>query len=299
MRFVVGNPEPLNHFITMSNIQDKQTTPSRYINVLIDDWFKRIFGDESRPRLLQLFLQEIIPERKIISLTYAPQEHTNQLDKKKSVRVDVECTDDQNRRFIVEMQLAPQHFFYERAIFNSTFGIQHQIKEGETSYFFPTVYFIGITGFPIHEGSDRVRYHYKLREEQSGELMSDQIQYIFLELPNSESRAMKEDSTILENFCYSLYKLPELTHQPEEFRDEIFRLLFESTELSTFAPEDRIKYLNDMTTERDIHNQIEYARDNGAQLEKERIVKQLVKEGVNPEILAKVSGLSKEQILAL
>ena len=291
----------------MSNESNKQQEPIRYINVLIDDWFKRIFGDESRPRLLQLFLQEIIPDRKIVSLTYAPQEHTNQQDKKKSVRVDVECTDDQNRRFIVEMQLAPQHFFYERAIFNSTFGIQHQIKEGETSYFFPTVYFIGITGFPIHEGSDRVRYHYKLREEQSGELMSDQIQYIFLELPNSESRAMKEDSTILENFCYSLYKLPKLTHQPEEFRDEIFRLLFEYADFSTFAPDDKIKYINDMTTVRDIHNQIEYAHDKGYEkgVEKERekhreeilqIAKSLRASGMLVEEVARHTGLSPEDI---
>lgn len=278
--------------------------PVRYINVLLDDWFKRIFGDESRSRLLLLALQEIIPGRKIESLRYAPQEHTNPHKHKKSIRVDVECTDDQGRRFVVEMQLAPQHDFYERAIYNSTFGIQKQIPEGAKAYFFPTVYFIGIMNFSLHDHADRVRYHYKLREEQSGELMSDQLQYIFLELPNSVARARKKESTILENFCYLLYKLPELDGLPEGIEpNELFNLLLESTDFSTFAPEEKIKYLNDMTTERDLHNQIVYARDKGVEQGIEQgvtqVAQQMLKMGMGADVISEATGLSKEQIASL
>ena len=46
-------------------------TPIRYASVLLDYWFKRTFGMEGRQRLLMLFLQEVIPEHKIASLTYA------------------------------------------------------------------------------------------------------------------------------------------------------------------------------------------------------------------------------------
>lgn len=49
----------------------------RYANILLDDWFKRAFGSENRKRLLQLLLQELIPERKINQLKYVPQEYTN------------------------------------------------------------------------------------------------------------------------------------------------------------------------------------------------------------------------------
>jgi len=40
-------------------------------------------------------------------------------------------------------------------------------------------------------------------------------------------------------------------------------LLFSSADLHNFAPEDKIKYHNDMTTERDIQNQIDFAMDKG------------------------------------
>ena len=44
---------------------------------------------------------------------------------------------------------------------------------------------------------------------------------------------------------------------------EIFELLFSSAEIAKFAPEEKIKYENDMTTERDIRNQIAYGREKG------------------------------------
>ena len=122
-------------------------TPIRYASVLLDYWFKRTFGMEGRQRLLMLFLQEVIPEHKIASLTYAPQEHENPHPDRKGIRVDVECTDEDGTRFVVEMQLARQKHFYERALFNSTFAIQEQMEVGRDTYDFPAVYFIGLMDF--------------------------------------------------------------------------------------------------------------------------------------------------------
>lgn len=44
---------------------------------------------------------------------------------------------------------------------------------------------------------------------------------------------------------------------------EIFELLFNSAEIAKFTPEEKIKYEYDMTTERDIRNQIAYGREEG------------------------------------
>ena len=60
-----------------------------YADVLMDRWFKRTFGWAPAKRLLQLFLQELIPERKIVDLSYGPQEHVNPVDEGKDVRMDV------------------------------------------------------------------------------------------------------------------------------------------------------------------------------------------------------------------
>ena len=92
-------------------------------------------------------------------------------------------------------------------------------------------------------------------------------------------------------------------------------LLFSSADLSNFAPEEKIKYLSDMTTERDIRNQIAYAKDKGIEQGRQEGIEQGIEQGVaqrNAEIakamLAKgfdvatvqeLTGLSAEEIAAL
>ena len=271
----------------------------RYANVLLDYWFKRTFGDESRKRLLLLFLREIIPEREILDLTYAPQEHMSPFESMRSVRVDVECTDQAGRRFVVEMQLSRQDGFYERALFNTTFAIKEQMRVGEDSYMFPEVYFIGVMKFSFHAGSGRVRYSYTLREEESGEIMTDRVKFIFLELPNSEGAWDRPEATVLDKFCYALYKLPELEGRPAGLEAEIFRILFESAEIATFTPQERTKYIYDMTTERDIRNQLAYARKEGREegREEERLMtaRKLAELGVDPAIIEKATGVIIEK----
>ena len=76
-----------------------------------------------------------------------------------------------------------------------------------------------------------------------------------------------------------------------------------SADIANFAPEDKIKYLNDMTTERDIHNQIEYARkegiEKGREEERSSIAAKLKTQGFPIDAIAEATGLSKEQLEAL
>ena len=275
--------------------------PRVFADVMLDDWFKRTFeeyGDAKR--LMQLFIEAMIPERKIVSLDYAPQESTNQNPGKKSIRVDVECYDDAGRRFVVEVQRAEQSSFYDRAVFNSTFAIQRQLRRGEKDYQFPQVYFIGIMRFSLHEGDARFLYRYALTEETTGEVMTDDLHYIFFEIP--KCRGGKEAS-FLEKVGYALYNLRLMKERPSGFEGELFDLLFSSAEISKFTAEEKIKYENDMTTERDIQNQIAFARSKGIEQgvaqEKAAIAKAMLADGIAIDLIAKYSGLSVEEVKAL
>jgi hypothetical protein len=73
--------------------------------------------------------------------------------------------------------------------------------------------------------------------------------------------------------------------------------LFSSADLHNFAEEDKIKYQNDMTTERDIQNQIDFAMDKGFEKgiekgiekgraeERAKIIKALKEQGVAEEVI--------------
>ena len=82
-----------------------------------------------------------------------------------------------------------------------------------------------------------------------------------------------------------------------------FKLLFESAELSKFTAEEKVKYEQDMTTERDRRNQIAYAREEGrkegAREERFRLAKALLANGVKMEVIVASTGLSEEEIGAL
>lgn len=270
----------------------------RYANILLDYWFKRTFGEESRKRILELFLKELIPERKIVTLKYEPQEHINPWPGKKDIRVDVECTDSDGTRFVVEMQLAEQEFFYERALFNSSFAIQEQVVKGQDEYDFPTIYFIGITDFSIHMDTTQVLYRYRLREDHSNEVMTERVQYIFLELPNCKDEP-RRDAPVVDKICWALHNMPSFEDRPGVLEEEIFRLLFESAEIATFTPEEKIKYEHDMTTERDIRNQIRFAEKTGAKQKAIEIARQMLAERIPIETIARCTGLSAEEISAL
>lgn len=272
-----------------------------YADVLMDRWFKRTFGWAPAKRLMTLFLTELIPERKIIDLNFGPQEHVNPIDEGKDARVDVECTDQDGSRFVVEMQLARQADFFNRAVFNSTFAIQSQLSRGSKAFLFPPVYFIGIMDFSFHEG-DQVLYRYSIQENKTHELMTDCLQYLFLELPNC-TKAMTPEASVLDNFCYVLRNISRLPERPEGLKGEIFDLLFKSAELSTFATNEKAKYFEDMHTKEDIQRMIEYAKEEserkGREEEKISIAKAMLKKGMEAQGISELTGLSVEAVKAL
>ena len=149
------------------------------------------------------------------------------------------------------------------------------------------MYFIGLMDFSLHKGSERVDFRYTFREKQSGELMTPRIQYVFLELPNALERALTPAASVMDNICWALHEMEHLTEQPAELKQEIFKLLFDSAEIATITPEERAKYQLDMTKERDIHNQIEYARVTGREEGLEEgfrlMAEQLRKKGISEE----------------
>ena len=180
------------------------------------------------------------------------------------------------------------------------------MASGEGSYDFPAVYFIGILDFSFHDGSDQVLYRYQIQERNSHELMTDRIQFIFLELTNCRL-ALTPEASVLDNFCYVLHNMENLPDRPAELDTDLFRLLFESAEIATFTPQEKIKYEFDMTTERDIKNQIATAKEigweegreegmsMGRESERRRIVEALRSQGVSEDIIAKAIATDGEE----
>ena len=80
--------------------------------------------------------------------------------------------------------------------------------------------------------------------------------------------------------------------------------LFESAEIATFTPEERIKYQNDMTTERDRYNQLVFAEAKGREQGREEGREQGREEGREDAIRRmseqlRARGMSEPEIEAI
>lgn len=88
-----------------------------------------------------------------------------------------------------------------------------------------------------------------------------------------------------------------------ELKQEIFKLLFNSAELANFTADERAKYQLDMTTERDIKNQIEFARDEGREEGRVEGIRlsalNMLKDNLPVDTICRYTGLSEEEVEAL
>lgn len=108
----------------------------------------------------------------------------------------------------------------------------------------------------------------------------------------------------LEGMYFCFKNMTELESRPEVLDHQIFTKIFDVTELYNMDQDTRDKVLENMTTERDLRNQMTYAREEGRVEgreeghveERAKNAKNLRDLGVDPEIIAKATGLTVEEI---
>lgn len=274
---------------------------SRYASVLLDSTFKRTFGTDKE--LLMLFLEEVLPGRKIRDITYTNTVNTNHDPALHDSVFDVECVDaDTNERFTVELQLDDQEFFYDRALFYASLMIEKQLPKGRAAYEYPPVYVISLQNFSTHNPDKGFMFRFSLHEDSSNEKMTDRLNFIFLELPNARHYDT-EGTSITEKICYTLAHMDTFENRPPKLKEKFFEILFKLLEIANFAPDERVKYQHEMTTERDRINQLDYARkkgrEEGREEERAKNAKNFLALGVDPATIAKATGLSESEIAAL
>ena len=234
----------------------------KYADLLDDDVFKLVFGQESSKDVMIEFLNQVIPDRRIVDLDFADKEmHPVDRNRKSSV-YDVFCTTDDGSRIVVEIQRRKQSSYVERAIYYSTYQIGRQVEAGSGDYDFCPVYVISILNFAIDQnrGSTDVKTVYRLYEESAHRLLTDRLTFIFIELSKFNKSEEELDGDILEGMYFCFKNMSVLKGRPSVLEHEVFKKIFKVSELLNMDEETRSKVLEKMTTERDLRNQMAYAR---------------------------------------
>lgn len=235
----------------------------KYINPLTDFGFKKLFGSEPNKDLLIDFLNEILPDRKILDLQYAATEHMGRSEVDRNAIFDIYCKGDNGQRFIVEMQKAKQNFFKDRSVFYASFPIQEQAKKRDWNFKLDPIYSVGILDFIFDDHkNDSELVHVVALKDQKCDVFYDKLKFVYIELPKFKKTADELDSHF-DKWLYVFTHLWKLQQRPKALQDRIFQKLFEVAEIAQFSKDERTAYENSLKQYRDIKNVVDTAHLEG------------------------------------
>ena len=123
-------------------------------------------------------------DRQIERLEYLPNEQVPALPRllRRSI-VDVKCTDNEGRIFIVEMQMFWSTSFTKRMLFNASQAYVLQLDKNENYNTLAPVYALALVNQKFDHQSADWYHHYAIVNLMKPERVLEDFQYIFIELP--------------------------------------------------------------------------------------------------------------------
>lgn len=236
----------------------------RYVNLLTDFGFKRVFGSEPNEQLLMDFLNTLLPERhRIKALSYKSTENLGNTPIDRKAIFDIYCQSESGERFIVEIQKAKQNFFKDRSVFYASFPIQEQSLRGAWNFELASVYSIGVLDFVFddHRYEDTLIHTVELKDQHCN-VFYDKLKFIYIELPKF-TKTLEQLESHQDKWLYLLRHLPDLDDRPQPFQDPVFLQLFEMAEIANFSPTEQEVYNNSLKYFRDLNNVVDTAQQEG------------------------------------
>lgn len=289
-----------------SNIQ--RTSEERYISLLTDFGFKRIFGTKPNKDLLISFLNTLFHGEQVIKdVKYLNSEHVGDVYAERKAIFDVYCENEKGEKFIVEMQNAYQAYFKDRSIYYTTFPIREQAPKGQDWNFeLKQIYTIALLNFDINDDAfakEQLRHEVKLIDTDTKAVFYDKLTFIYIEIAKFD-KTENELDTMYDKWLYVLKNMDSLERHPKALQEKIFTKLFKEAEIALFSPNELREYENSKKAYRDIKNSIDTALERGREeglqegMEKgmergrKEIARNLLGMGLPMEQVSKATGLS-------
>ena len=294
----------------------KEPQLSRYADLLSDAGFKAVLSAPRNRNLLRDLLNLIIPpDRRIEEIEsyddrgingFTPFNHYS--------RVDIRCRDTSGRSFVVEMQRKMNDYFFQRCVWYASNVYGSDLHPGSEYKDLHPVYSVAFLEESLpHEdeslwGEDHLISCYRMTEKSTGEVATDTIVCIFVELGRFNSKDKRELKSSLEKILYTFKHAKDWDNAPEELmEDEVSSELIRACEIENFPGDVKLEYIRTMFTEMDYKAETQaYFKDGFKDGEKKgernkarESAKNFLKAGVDAQIIAQCVGLPLEEVLSL
>jgi predicted transposase/invertase (TIGR01784 family) len=217
---------------------------AQYLDPKNDLVFKKIFGEHSDLMVSFLNALLILPEgRHIETIEYDPPELVPENPKRKNTIVDVLCTDNYGRKFIVEMQILWTQDFKNRLLYNAAKAFSRQLSSGEGYDLLQPVYSLGIIN-TAYDNEDKDFYHYyKILNITNGKDVFPGMEFVMVELPKFNPIAFA-DRKMAVLWLRFLKEIQEKNHEVAEdlLNDEIIGKAVNICEIGAYTPAELATY---------------------------------------------------------
>ncbi len=311
----------------------------KFVDIKNDIAFRKIFGNENRKEVLISFLNAVlmldnghqITDVEILSPYQLPE-----LAGGKVTIVDIKARDQNNKNYIIEMQVAEMEGFDKRVLYYASKSYSSQIDRGELYDKLNPTFFIGILEFSITQNSDYISRH-KITDVQTGENLLKDIEFNFIELPKF-NKPESELNSIIDQWVYFIKNAENLDVIPESVQDDGLKKAYRDADKHNWTKDELEAYDYVFMREQDYRGRISFdkrkaaeelkkvaeelrkvaeeelkkaaeelrkvaeelkkveGKIEGERLAKREMAKQMLADGMSVEVVAKYSGLSIEEL---
>ena len=278
-------------------------TEERYISLLTDFGFKRIFGTKPNKDLLIDFLNSLFNGEQVVKdVTFLNSEHVGDVHTDRKAIFDVYCENEHGEKFIVEMQNAYQTYFKDRSLYYATFPIREQAQKGEGwNYKLKHVYVVALLNYDMSDpafSDNTINHDIGLLDKQTHKVFNDKLTFKYVEI-SKFNKSIEELKTNYDKWLFVLQNLSRLDRQPEYLQTAVFNRLFAEAEIAKFTRAELREYEDSLKAYRDIKNSLDSAEEKGERKKAIEIAKNLLEMGMSIDNILTATGLSQEEIAKL
>ena len=276
----------------------------RYISLLTDFGFKRIFGTDPNKELLINFLNSLFDGEEVIKdVKYLNSENVGDVYTERKAIFDVYCENENGEKFIVEMQNAYQTYFKDRSLFYSTFPIREQAPKGsDWNFCLKKVYVVALLNYKMSDeafdSSDTI-HTIALMDTKTNKVFNTKLMFKYVEVGRFD-KTDEELTSLSDKWMYVLKNLSRLDNRPAALREKIFSKLFAAASVAHFTPTELREYEDSLKAYRDIKNSLDTAKEEGREEGREQrnieIAKKMLAAGMHIDIIINMTDLSKDEI---
>ncbi len=281
-----------------------------FMDPTTDIAFKKLFANKEKPEILISFLNSILelPEgKKIVTITLNDPNNLPTLASEKHSIVDVSCTDQDNKHYIVEMQVMNQKNYAQRSQYYTAYGLVRQLKRGSDYESLHHVIFVGILDFVFSKNTSHLSHHYIL-EKTTHEHLLQHIEFHFVELPkfNKQLDALTSEADTwiyLLKYAVHLDAIPKnlsVIHEIDEALDILKRGNWSEAELNAeekYWDSIRVAHgIKQAAFEQGIAEGLAEGLAEGKAEGKTELIQAMLNRGMSPDEIAAITGLSAEDI---